>query len=266
MRRFFLGIMVVFGAFSLGMVGFFLSGRDAFPSGQKLTVTRSESEQDLMAEAGVPVDEVVKESDIDFSETASFEDAEMKKAETTPPIATEKSGPAESVPMPPAPVSSEKHPTEKSPGLVDRLVSFGHEDRSSRDIDTIIVHSSYDALGDDPYSVSGVIEEYRKYGVAAHYLIDRKGAIYRLVEDRDVAYHAGVSTMPDGRAGVNAFSIGIEILEKDTDSPTSSQYASLSDLVAFLKSEYPIRYVLGHSDIAPGRKTDPWGFDWEKVK
>ena len=255
--------MAVVGALSLGMVGFFLSGRSALPSGQRLTVMRPESEPDPMAEAVVSVDDVVKESDIDFSETASFEDAEMKKAEVAPKVATEKNGHAEPAPVP---VVSETRLTEKSPVLVDRLVSFGHEDRSSRDIDTIIVHSSYDALGDDPYSVSGVIEEYRQYGVAAHYLIDRKGVIYRLVEDRDVAYHAGVSTMPDGRAGVNAFSIGIEILEKDTDSPTSSQYASLSALVAFLRSEYPIRYVLGHSDIAPGRKTDPWGFDWEKMK
>ncbi|NTW89768.1 MAG: hypothetical protein HGB37_02570 [Candidatus Moranbacteria bacterium] len=157
---------------------------------------------------------------------------------------------------------------KKTTGLsiVDRLVSFGYENRSSRDIDTIVVHSSYDALGSDPYSVSGIIEEYRQYGVSAHYLIDRKGMIYRLVEDRDVAYHAGVSKMPDGRARVNEFSIGIEVIGKDTDSPTSSQYASLKSLIASLKSKYSIKYVLGHSDIAPGRKTDPWGFDWKELK
>ncbi len=153
-----------------------------------------------------------------------------------------------------------------APSIIDRLVSFGHEDRSSRNIDTIVVHSSYDALGDDPYSVSGLIEEYRQYGVSAHYLIDRKGTVYRLVEDRDIAYHAGVSAMPDGRTGVNAFSIGIEIIEKDTDSPTSAQYASLRSLIAYLEGKYGIRYVLGHSDIAPGRKTDPWGFDWERIR
>lgn len=150
--------------------------------------------------------------------------------------------------------------------IVDRLVSFGFEDRSSREIDTVIVHSSYDALGNDPYSVSGIIEEYRQYGVSAHYLIDRKGVIYRLVEDRDVAYHAGVSKTPDGRTGVNEFSIGIEVIEKDTDSPTSAQYAGLRSLIASLKSKYSIKYVLGHSDIAPGRKTDPWGFDWKELK
>ena len=149
--------------------------------------------------------------------------------------------------------------------IIDRLVSFGFEKRSSRSIDTVIVHSSYDALGSDPYSVSGVIAEYEQSGVSPHYLIDRKGKVYRLVQDHDVAYHAGVSKMPDGRTGVNGFSIGIEVIEKDTDSPTSAQYASLRSLIASLKSAYPIKYVLGHSDIAPGRKTDPWNFDWKEI-
>lgn len=163
-------------------------------------------------------------------------------------------------------VAAEETKKKTGPSVIDRLVSFGFENRSSRDIDTVVVHSSYDALGNDPYSVSGVIEEYRQYGVSAHYLIDRKGTIYRLVEDRDVAYHAGVSKTPDGRTGVNGFSIGIELVEKDTDSPTSAQYAGLRSLIASLKSKYSIKHVLGHSDIAPGRKSDPWGFDWEKLK
>ncbi|MEI7750062.1 MAG: N-acetylmuramoyl-L-alanine amidase [Candidatus Moraniibacteriota bacterium] len=153
-----------------------------------------------------------------------------------------------------------------SPSIIGRLVSFGYEKRVSRTIDTVVVHSSYDALGSDPYSVSGVIAEYKQSGVSPHYLIDRKGTIYCLVADHDVAYHAGVSKMPDGRTGVNAFSIGIEVLEKDTDSPTSAQYVSLRSLITSLKSEYPIKYVLGHSDIAPGRKTDPWNFDWKEMK
>lgn len=169
----------------------------------------------------------------------------------------------------PAPASPSASPAPEdetdAPDIVDRLVSFGYEDRSSRDIDTIVIHSSYDALGDESYSVSGIIEEYRQYGVAAHYLIDREGTVYRLVEDRDVAYHAGVSAMPDGRTGVNAFSLGIELVEKDTDSPTEAQYASLNGLISHLRGKHAIRYVLGHSDIAPDRKTDPWNFDWDRV-
>lgn len=172
--------------------------------------------------------------------------------------------PEAGVPVISASVGSEE-PAEV-PDIVDRLVPFGHEDRAARDIDTVVIHSSYDALGDEPYSVSGIIEEYRQYGVAAHYLIDRKGTVYRLVEDRDVAYHAGVSRVPDGRTGVNAFSLGIELVGKDTDSPTSSQYAGLRALLGYLRGKYAIKYVLGHSDIAPGRKTDPWNFDWGEIE
>ncbi len=190
-------------------------------------------------------------------------DSPTTTADAVPVEPVEKAS-SKTVEEPPVPAPAD---TEKRSDLVivDRLVPFGHEDRSSRAIDTVVVHSSYDALGSDPYSVSGIIEEYQQYGVAAHYLIDRKGKIYRLVEDRDVAYHAGVSEMPDGRTGANAFSIGIELVEKDTDSPTSAQYASLRALVTSLKEAYPIKYVLGHSDIAPGRKTDPWGFDWKEL-
>jgi len=87
--------------------------------------------------------------------------------------------------------------------IIKNLVSFGFEKKDSRTIDTIIIHSSYDALGSDPYSVSGLINEYKQYGVAPHYLIDRQGVIYLLVEEKNVAYHAGVSSVPDGRTNVN---------------------------------------------------------------
>ena len=76
--------------------------------------------------------------------------------------------------------------------IVDRLMSSGFAVKQSRTIDTIVLHSSYDLLGKDPYSVEGIVKEYEDYGVSAHYLIDRKGTVYRLVEDKDIAYHAGV--------------------------------------------------------------------------
>jgi N-acetyl-anhydromuramyl-L-alanine amidase AmpD len=136
----------------------------------------------------------------------------------------------------------------------------------ARAIDTILLHSSYDLNGADPYSVSGVIKEYEGYGVSAHYLIDRGGTIYRLVADKNIAYHAGVSQMADGRTNVNDFSIGIEMLNTETDQFTTAQYAAVNNLIASLKKQYPITSVVGHSDIAPGRKTDPWNFDWEKLR
>ena len=150
--------------------------------------------------------------------------------------------------------------------IENRLVSFGFQKASGRDIDTIIIHSSYDALGDDPYSVAGLIAEYKSYGVAPHYLIDRNGKIYRLVADQNIAYHAGVSQVPDGRKNVNDFSLGIEIIEKKSDSPNGAQYSALKKLLTQLKSEYKIKYVLGHKDIAPGRKDDPWNFEESKIK
>lgn len=161
----------------------------------------------------------------------------------------------------------EKKPVEKTGSLkiVDRLVGFGYEKASGRDIDTIIVHSSYDALGSDPFSVSGIIKEYEMYGVAAHYLIARDGTAYRLVKDADIAYHAGAGKVPDGRTGVNGFSLGIELMNTKTGKFTDAQYEALEKLIGQIKNRHKIKYVLGHDQIAPGRKDDPWNFDWDRL-
>lgn len=160
-------------------------------------------------------------------------------------------------------------PTKKKSSLtiVDTAVSFGFSVPSiARTIDTIVVHSSYDLNGNEKYSVSGTIKEYAEYGVSPHYLIDRQGTIYRLVDDANIAYHAGESQMPDGRTNVNTFSIGVEMLNTEEDQYTDTQYESMKNLIAYLKERYPIKFVVGHNDIAPGRKTDPWNFDWKKLK
>ncbi len=150
--------------------------------------------------------------------------------------------------------------------IANKLVSWGYASASGRKIDTIIIHSSYDAISSDPYSLSGLISEYKQYGVSPHYLIDRQGNVYRLVAEKNIAYHAGESQVPDGRTGVNNFSIGIELMNKEDAKFTDSQYASLKNLIADIKSRYKIKYVLGHDQIAPGRKTDPWNFSWDKIK
>ncbi len=153
------------------------------------------------------------------------------------------------------------------PSVIDRLMSTGFAvPAKARTIDTIILHSSYDPSGSDPYSVAEIVKIYESYGVSAHYLIDRDGKIYRLVENKNIAYHAGASKMPDGRQSVNDFSIGIEIMNKEDTEFTKAQYGAVNDLVASLKKKYGIKYVVGHSDIAPSRKTDPWNFDWKKLK
>ncbi len=159
--------------------------------------------------------------------------------------------------------------SKSSPKIINKLLTWGQETPlKPRAIDTIVIHSSYDALGKDPYSVEGVIKEYELYGVAVHYLIDRQGNIYRLVEDKNIAYHAGKSKTPDGRTNVNDFSIGVELLYQKEESPNEIQYLQLADLIKYLQKKYHIslKNIFGHSDIAPERKTDPWNFDWQKFR
>ncbi len=156
--------------------------------------------------------------------------------------------------------------TPTVPLINERILDWGsHIPATPRTIDTIIVHSVYNALGGDVHSLEKVIEEFKIYGVAAHYLITRDGVLYRTALDEAIAYHAGDSEMPDGRRDVNNFSIGIELVNTKTESPTESQYQSLTQLVKHLQEQYniPSENIIGHKDIAPERKTDPWNFDWE---
>ena len=100
--------------------------------------------------------------------------------------------------------------------------------------------------------------------VSAHFVIGRDGAITQYVDCDARAWHAGVSRLL-GRERCNDFSIGIE-LEGDNAHPFEpSQYARLTWLVQQLRRRYPLRYVVGHADIAPVRKTDPGPhFDWPR--
>jgi len=102
--------------------------------------------------------------------------------------------------------------------------------------------------------------------VSAHFFIRRDGTLIQFVPCSLRAWHAGVSNWLE-RECCNDFSIGIE-LEGSDDLPfTEAQYATLAPLVNLLKQAYPIRAVVGHSDIAPGRKTDPdICFEWERVR
>lgn len=151
--------------------------------------------------------------------------------------------------------------------VVSNLITWGHGNIGQpRRIEAIIVHSSYNALSSDSFSVDGILKEYRQINVAPHYIIDRSGTIYQLVPDCEVAYHAGKSRLPDGTKDVNRVSIGIEVINTENSSLTEEQYGSLASLVRCLEEKYPVKYLLGHSDIAPGRKMDPWNFDWRKLR
>jgi AmpD protein len=105
--------------------------------------------------------------------------------------------------------------------------------------------------------------------VSAHFLIERDGVVTQFVSCLDRAWHAGVSSF-EGRETCNDFSLGIE-LEGTDDLPfTDAQYASLIDLTRQLLATYPgitRQRICGHSDIAPGRKTDPGpAFDWVRFR
>lgn len=101
--------------------------------------------------------------------------------------------------------------------------------------------------------------------VSAHVLIRRDGALLQFVPCAKRAWHAGASCW-NGRERCNDFSIGIELEGTDDEAYTDAQYEALTALVDALCARYPIEDVVGHSDIAPGRKTDPGRFfDWPRV-
>lgn len=111
-------------------------------------------------------------------------------------------------------------------------------------------------------------EEIRGTEVSAHLLIRRDGEIVQFVRFTERAWHAGVSRFR-GRSRCNDFSIGIE-LEGDDDTPYDErQYPVLINVLQALIEAYPVisaREIVGHSDIAPGRKTDPGpAFDWPRL-
>lgn len=98
--------------------------------------------------------------------------------------------------------------------------------------------------------------------VSAHFLIRRDGSVEQYVASTDRAWHAGVSCW-GGRERCNDFSIGIELEGSDTQPFDAAQYPALAELILRLAERHPIADIAGHSDIAPGRKTDPGPFfDW----
>jgi len=101
--------------------------------------------------------------------------------------------------------------------------------------------------------------------VSAHFLIRRDGALVQFVPCDERAWHAGESSWR-GRERCNDFSIGVEVEGSDDIRYTAPQYTMLARLVKALQRRYPIADVAGHSDVAPGRKTDPGpAFDWTRL-
>lgn len=107
--------------------------------------------------------------------------------------------------------------------------------------------------------------------VSAHCLVDRDGSIYNLVDESKRAWHAGVGSWA-GMNAINDCSIGIEIVNAGLTADgkrepfPDAQIDAVIKLCKDIQSRYPIKYVLGHSDVAPQRKQDPGeAFPWKKL-
>lgn len=153
------------------------------------------------------------------------------------------------------------------------------------EIDMIVVHSI--SLPEGEYGNDNVIklflnqlkskdvknlkelQDLKEIKFSAHLYIRRDGTIIQFVPFHLRAWHAGASEF-QGRTNCNDFSIGIELEGTDKSIYTDIQYEKLNEIINNLKKRYPNitdDKIVGHSDIAPGRKKDPGAlFDWSKVK
>lgn len=113
------------------------------------------------------------------------------------------------------------------------------------------------------------LESMKDLKVSAHLFIRRTGEILQFVPFHLRAWHAGVSFF-EGEENCNDFSIGIELEGTDALPYQDIQYQLLNEIIMLLKSTYPDitdNRIVGHSDIAPGRKTDPGpAFEWERIR
>lgn len=111
-------------------------------------------------------------------------------------------------------------------------------------------------------------QQIKNLQVSSHLLIDRTGKLTQFVPFNKRAWHAGQSCF-EGRERCNDFSIGIELEGADDIEYTEAQYRVLRVVISSLQMTYPglsNHQIVGHCDIAPGRKTDPGpAFDWNRI-
>ncbi len=159
-------------------------------------------------------------------------------------------------------------PVHKPPVVLRPSPNF--ESRRGVDIDTIVLHHT--GTNRPTVDLATLRRAVGGARVSSHYLIAPSGTIYQLVPDSKVAWHAGVSSLRGvTEPSVNARSIGIEITNDGSGQTpfTEAQYQALERLVPYLARTYavPKENIVGHRDVAPGRKTDPAdNFDWSRVR
>ena len=145
--------------------------------------------------------------------------------------------------------------------------NFSKKTRTKLDIKFVIIH--YTGMQSEIESIKRLKNPKSK--VSCHYLINKKGKLFQLVEDKKVAWHAGKSKWKN-YFNLNYYSIGIELVNKGHNHGYENfpnlQIQSLIKLCRFLKKKYRIKCqnFLGHSDIAPLRKIDPGEkFPWRDL-
>ena len=120
-----------------------------------------------------------------------------------------------------------------------------------------------------PLDLHPYFEQIGALRVSSHLLVARDGELTQFVRFTDRAWHAGQSVYA-GREACNDFSIGVELEGTDATPHEAAQYDALAEVVAALCEAYPRLSpdrVVGHSDISPGRKTDPGPeFDWPRAR
>jgi len=143
-----------------------------------------------------------------------------------------------------------------------------NSDDRKHPISMIVLH--YTAISTCEESLTRLCETTNVAGrVSAHYLVDRDGGVYNLVDESKRAWHSGIASWA-GLGDINSRSIGIELVNVGLTSDGSreeypaAQTRALIALCKDIQSRHKIRFVLGHSDVAPSRKQDPGeAFDWK---
>lgn len=186
--------------------------------------------------------------------------------------------------------------THEEVEISDYLLPLENSEIRTTPISHVMLHFSSNVTEKPhaPYHVEDIYKIFKEYGVSAHYLIDRSGTIYRLVQEDRMAYHAGagsLSRFPAYENKLNAYSIGIELLAIGTKEEmstfitedtyntldpsfigyTDAQYESLNSLLHTIHERYQEvkrdrEHVIGHDEYAPDRKNDPGAlFDWGRI-
>lgn len=147
--------------------------------------------------------------------------------------------------------------------VIDRPASCFGDRRSGAQIELVVIH--YTAME----SAEAALERLcgSEFEVSAHYLVGRDGTVFRMVREDRRAWHAGAGSWA-GRGDVNSRSIGIELDNDGSTQFTEPLMERLEVLLADILDRHvlPPRAVIGHSDMAPGRKRDPGRhFDWRRL-